>query len=856
VTTDALVAGDLYTLTIFTGSTYTPGWCEAPGTSVWIDAIQLAKQINPPTPNPYYYNTSAEEISLYMRSGSPAVDSWTNVFTEDEASTISAAAQVYQSDALRGSGKLHWKLYSRSTGDDQVLAGDSIAVIFLNSFQEHAIYPPVSRPGVYKLIVDYVDKYDRRADRQEMTFAVVRNPAELAPGTYGNFGVHMGMAVPLPRSGLDPYETAVNVGGRYSLDQGYGLVTKLGYHRERIFGAFDYGTICNDPQCATEYDYPFYPPEATEHDVRLTPVLSSTPPGWDSTSTGWGYYEDFVERIVDRYGPNSSDRIVDWIVRNESNNGQSPRVGTVAKYILHAAPYIREYGRLHHTLCSCNNMPWYLESLLRKTLAGDSVRVADVLDGIGINQYVDYSPSDHAFIAPETAASGWCVPGGTAWDYVPRSVRSEVVARSVVENCPGAVTDQYSLTETGLDAGSLLADRASIMDYWDDSRRLTLDTDMSGSLDKGRDSAEKFIRHELLWLNEGAGPIYVFMALTFPIIAWNSQFGLQEYDGRPAAPAAAQAQLNRELGTATLVRKVPAGNLYGHYLSGGSPCRLEISSGPVTPFVSLFQDGDDFVLVGWTKSGQWDACFTIDPQAYTITARGMEGEPLTIDEQTGYFVTTLTSSPKYFRISGNGLTAAGLTRMIDLRLPLAPSWDDAGTLGPWWADGDTLWADFTANNPGDYKEVRFSYRVAGSGSYSTITQKIWSDPTQHDLFHFAAQESTLYEAFAQVVEMTTDSLGTASPMDTLEDTNPRGPEEPPVVQFRDQLLSSGPNPTRDTVLMRGTVSRAGALRLDVYDVAGRCVQSLEENTSAAGIYLVRLRRDAVELANQRVVVLR
>lgn len=846
-----------YVIRIWSNGSSEPSWCIPEGTTLWLDAVQVAaapEGDDPPLP--YDFHTAAEELFLSFRGGMDLLPRRNSLFfSPGEFGPILGRAVVYQDTALsaRGGGTLHWKLYSLDPEIGEPvdpIAEGSTAIAFPHP--RRTVEVPLSphmngRLGVYKWIVEFEDGWGIRADRQEATFALVRNTG--APTGAGNFGVNLNAVGANGKNASGSYSPSAQ--GRLSLRQAIETVSGLGFTRDRIFGAFDWGTTMEDPGNPMRYD--FYPPLAESYGLRVFPVVSSVP-GWWSGSD-WNAWRSFMEEQVGRYGPAGmfGEGMTEWNIFNEESmaGGYSP--AEYAPFLLGAADTIHGTTPPGEMLISINGtgMPGYLIELLGEGDGGE--RIADLLDGVGVNRYAPFDDAAEEIEPPEDP-SAWHgeVPNGV---WVQRAAR---LAAQLTDTAGTGGPTSFPLTETGVNPGCLLADRRSRMHMWNDGAVETFANSMSGSLEKGKRAAERFIRHEILCLAEGGGPIYLFGAIPLHGTWSSAVYGLFHTDHSPAAPLAAQAELNAELGRATFTRRVPATDLRG---PGGAP-NLDFSAR-----VYIFEDAaaGEYVIAAWTRGWETEIEFQIDPGLYGVTARDFQGneEPVS---GSGLFTRTLTPSPCYIRVDGS-ITAAGLTEAVDHSDPWRPTW-----ISSWEANGEQF-VRFACVNPGDVDSLRLYTRPAADTAWSLVRGfRVWAHP---DSAYTAALSSPPGEplyARASAIEMTTGDEVFSETLFIGPTTIGEEPSSPPA--WRDSLFAGGPNPSKESVMLRGTLSRAGTVEIDLFDVAGRRVRSTARVSAAgpfewvwdgraengrrlaSGVYLIRVARDGRSIATRRVVLVR
>jgi len=344
---------------------------------------------------------------------------------------------------------------------------------------------------------------------------------------------------------------------------------------------------------------------------------------------------------------------------------------------------------------------------------------------------------------------------------------------------------------------------------------------MSGSLDKAEQSIRRQIRHEILCLAEGGGPIYIFEALPKPATWSGGLWGLFHMDFSPAAILAAQAHLNYELGSAVFVRKVPALDMR---TPGGFPnfdWRAE---------VYVFEDStaNQFVLAGWTPLSETNIEVSLDPAAYNVGLRDIQGNDRVVSGSDS-FTWTLTQAPSYVRVD-RSITAAGLTGAIDHMDPLKPtvynSWEDEGRYS----------VRFRFVNRGDADSLRLYYRSAAETTWAAAGEfEAWLHPDSGYTGSFEPAGPGPFYARASAIERTTGdesfSLEYFLGPTAVEEAN-----EPAVLPWEDALFLGGPNPSTGGFALHGSVAQGGAITLRVYDLAGRRIRQTEQANSAAGPY--------------------
>ncbi len=847
-----------YVIRLWTNGASEPSWCVTEGTVLRLDAIQVAR-----APDgggalvPYEYHTEAEELFLSVKGALDLLPRWDNVFyAPGEGGSIRGRAQIYQDAAYaaRGGGTLHWKLYALfpQGGDPSIPVGSGDAAITFPSPRQEVTVDLASavggRLGVYKWIAEFEDGLGLTSDRQEITFALVRGDG--ASGD--NFGVNLNALGPAGKNANDSYSPSVS--GPFSLRRMLDLTSRLGFTQDRVFAAFDWGTTMEDPSTPERYD--FYPDLAASYSVRIFPVISSVPSWWNGSD--WQAWRDFIDEEVFRYGPGGlyGAGMTEWNLFNEMFAPGRFTPGEYAPFLLEAADAIHGTTPAGETYVSLNgwSMPDSLVALLN---VGDgSRRVLDILDGVGVNRYASFDPVSEEVDPPEEPSSWHAGVADAVW--IQRAAR---LAVQLADTAGTGGANRFPLTETGATVGSLLADRRSRVRYWDQTGRESFANSMSGSLTKGEKGAERLIRHELLALAEGGGAIHLFGFLPHPE-SWSSgRYGIFQIDDTPAAPLAAQVELNRELGAALFVRHVPSSDLNA---PGGGPntdpdARLLLFHDP---------DPDEYVIAAWTAGyGTSQIELDIDPGAYNVSARDVQGNTLPVGG-SGSFTWTLGASPTYIRVDGS-IGAVALTEAVDHRDPSPPVWISSRT------EKGTYIVRFSSLNAGDLDSLRLEYRAVADTSWTTAERfEPWAHPDSAYTGSFPVPPGGSCTARAAAIEKTTGDV-------VYSDELPLGPTgvvaapAAAAPRWTDAVSEGSPNPARGSLFFQGTVAQGGKVTMRIHDVAGRLVREVVTRRSgagsfritwdgrdesgrpaASGLYLARFDREGHSIGRRRIILLR
>ncbi len=858
-TPQALPTHRYYALCLSTGGAAEPSWCVPEGTTLWLDAVQVARAPEDGgAPAPFEYHTAAEELFLLVRSGD--LPKWTNVFyAPDESNTIRGQVAIYQHPdyADREGGTLHWRLYALypEFGDaTDPIGGGSLAVgAFGEPLQtfEVDLSPHVSgRLGLYKWIVEFEDRFGLRADRQELTFALVRS-AEVPAPKPGNFGVNMNVLRSYGRNASGLFSPAVS--GRQSLRRNLDTVSRLGFTRDRVSSAFDWGTVWEDPDNPMHYD--FYPDLAAEYGIDVFPVIASIPGWW--TNFDWPTWTDFMEAQVARYGPGGSvgPGMMAWNIFNEGNIPGHFTPSYYARFLFGAADPIHTTTPPGEMLISINgwDMPDYLIELLERRVG--EAWVIEQLDGVGVNRYASFDVAAEETREPE-APSSWHAEIPTA-TWVQRASR---LAAQLVDTDGTGTVHEYPITETGVHPGYLQADRRSLIWHWDDGEHTLSVNAMSGSLVKAQRAAERFIRHQLLCLAEGGGPIYGFESIPRAATYATPFNGMFHTDLSPAAPLAAQAALVAELGNATFVRPVPASDLRG---PGGAP------NTDASARVLVFEDDvtGEFVVAAWTQAPETRLEFEIDPAAYAVTARDFQGNDMQVTG-SGSFTWALTPAPSYIRVDAS-ITPSGLAEAIDHQEPSPPTWISC------WDDNGQYFVRFACANPGDLDSLRLYSRPEWD---TTWTLEKTFAPWAHPDSAYVGSVTTFVVgrpyARASAIEMTTGDEVFSEEFHLVGVVGVDESVDPPISTVPGLTLR-GPNPSSRTVAVQGQADGGGPLRLQVFDVSGRRVRVVHRplrssgafemtwdgrddlgHAVPAGVYFLKVDQAGREIGRNRIVLLR
>ncbi len=851
-TTESLVAGQKYALLIECVQGSTPEATLPPGSIVWMDAVQFTTVGDGGTIRPFECHTSGEDIFLTIRRD--GTTERTHTYLESEVEDLEFNVEIYQA-IRRPPGGIYWSVYSLEGGTVPLASGD-FPINFLGGSRKNYQIPFTTGEqtlGVFKLVVEYGNGIDYRVDREETSFAVIRDPVPLPAGARGNFGMHSSAGSGGGESWTSGHYPPATAGGM-SLDEANDWLSRLGYHRQREFGNFNYGTVCFNPGCTGETATSgFVADEAWEHGIEISPVVNSVPDGFNLASVSdWDLYEDYLGWLNGLYGAGHTPRMQDWIFRNEMDAaypyGQWDFL-TEARYILHGAQVLGGD-------CVMTTLNWVIEPYLTGLFAQEvpeipNQKVKDVLDGIGINTYLDYENGE--FVDPELNIAG----GG---------ISKLISVHNAVEDAPPPVAvSRYALTETGYNPGSLQADRA--VPLWDSSNFGFIDG-TSGSLAHARDGAVKMIRHELMWLGSGASPVYMFDVVTQGYVPWNQSFGLMEIDGTPAGALAAQAQMNAELNAATLVQRIPPGD-FRFYRT--NQC-VSSAGGSNEDHVYLYQDQADFVIVAWTSGTPKDLCVDVNPNQVPVTIRSFEGNYQPTGVYETFFTAYMSEAPCYIRITDPGLTPAEMVTRVDHRASAPPQWIEPFS----WPEGDNLAVQVMPRNQGDVASVEFCYRQWTGGDWGPEQFALVPssfNPSRGAVLRIPAEPLDRFLVKARNVEKTTGRFSEWGAARSVEYPDGKALESPAAPMPTDVLESIGPMPARGSAVLQGSVAAAGTVRLEVFDLAGRQVQSIEQRVSpgpfqirwdgraeggrsaASGLYLVRLSRDGKEFAKKRLVFL-
>jgi len=859
-TDDSLSTSLRYILRLWTGGPGTPWWCVPEGTTIWLDALQVARApAGGGAAEPYEYHTGAEELFLTVKNPAEPLPKWNHIFlAPDETGSIQGRAQVYQDTAYsaRGGGTLHWKLYALfpSSSDPYTPVGEgSEAVLFLAPLQTVTVdlSPWVAgRLGLFKWIVEFEDQAELRADRQEITFAHVRE-VPVPSGETRNFAVNLNALGPSDKNDAGTYSQTAT--GGVSLRNALRLVSDLGFAEDRIFAAFNWGTVWEDPGDPKRYD--FYPALANRCGITVFPVISSTPSWWSGYD--WAAWGDFIDDAVGRYGPGGlyGDGITRWNLFNERTTPGSWTPSYYANFLFGAADTIHGTDPEGEMLISIHGwqIPEYLVELFQVSQSGTPV--VDILDGVGVNRYARFDGGAEEIEPPEDPSTWHSqIPQAT---WIHRAARHAV---QLVDTTGTGRVRLFPVTETGVTLGSLAADRRSLIGYYDDGSVKIFANSMSGSLAKAEQSAKRFIRHEILCLAEGGGPIYIFQFLPHPMSWSGALWGMFHADHSPAAALAAQVTLNEELGGAFFVRQVPAFDLYQ---PGHTP------NHDFTARVFLFRDSEEahFVIALWTLAPETEIEFNIDPSTYSVTARDIQGNDVPVTG-SGSFVWTLTPEPSYIRVDKT-IGVEGIVQAIDRVAPWMPTWQG------WWEEEDRYFVRFDFNDKGDVDSLRLEYRASGDTAWTVgRTMDVWLHPDSGYTASFPRLPGTTYQARVAAPETYTGDV-TYSHTLYLGPTEVIGAAETEGFSWRDSLSAGGPNPTRSSFFLSGTLARAGNLTLRVYDIAGREVRRAGLPASgpgpfraewdgrsdhgrllSSGVYFLELEQEGRTIGRRRVVLMR